>query len=155
MALPPMPYPATVVVKRTVDNRASVAFRGNRYSVNPGMGGIELTLRHRLGTTTLDVFTPADTLLVSHRLAPDGAGSMVRTEDHREALEKVILSQFSTDRPCDRKANKPPGAQALAERAKLMGAGGVTPTADLDQMAEIIGLAFPGATEVSIPEVSA
>ena len=47
---PALPYPATVEVSRTVDDRASVAFRGNRYSVAPGLGGVELILRHRLGT---------------------------------------------------------------------------------------------------------
>ncbi|MGH9083581.1 MAG: IS21 family transposase, partial [Acidimicrobiales bacterium] len=39
MALPPVPYPATVEVRRTVDGRASVAFRGNRYSTAPGLTG--------------------------------------------------------------------------------------------------------------------
>ncbi len=64
MALPPAPYPATVEVTRPVDDRASVAFRGNRYSVNPGMGGIELVVRHRLGTATVEIVTPAGMLLV-------------------------------------------------------------------------------------------
>ena len=154
MGLPPTAYPATVEVTRTVDDRASVAFRGNRYSVNPGMGGVELTLRHRLGTTTLEIVTPAGAQLVSHHLAPPGAGSMVRTPEHRGALEKVVLGQFSTARPCDRKANKPPGAEALAERAKIMGREGATPTVDLDQMAEIIALAFPGTTEVTASQVT-
>ncbi|MEJ7845024.1 MAG: hypothetical protein WKF93_05225 [Acidimicrobiales bacterium] len=154
MALPAVPYPATVEVSRVVDDRASVAFRGNRYSLNPGMGGIEVTLRHRLGTATLDIVTAAGVVLVSHPLAPPGAGSMVRTAGHRDALEAVVLSQFSTARPCDRKANKPPGAGALAERAKLMGAGGVEPSVDLDRMAEVIGLAFPGATDVAGDEMS-
>ncbi|HXH56188.1 hypothetical protein [Iamia sp.] len=154
MALPPAPYPATVEVTRTVEDRASVAFRGNRYSLTPGMGGMELVVRHRLGTATLEIFSPAGMLLVSHCLAPPGAGSMVRTPEHRGALEKVVLGQFSTARPCDRKANKPPGAAAIAERAKLLGSGGVDPTVDLDQMAEVISLAFPGTTETS-GEVSA
>jgi hypothetical protein len=154
MALPPAPYPATVEVTRTVDDRASVAFRGNRYSLTPGMGGMELVVRHRLGTATLEIFSPAGMLLVSHCLAPPGAGSMVRTPEHRGALEKVVLGQFSTARPCDRKANKPPGAAAIAERAKLLGSGGVDPTVDLDQMAEVISLAFPGTTGAS-GEVSA
>jgi transposase len=155
MALPPAPYPATVEVARVVDDRASVAFRGNRYSLNPGMGGIEVTLRHRLGTATLEIVSPAGALLVSHRLAPPGAGSMVRTPEHRGALEAVVLSQFSTAAPCDRKANRPPGAAALAERARLLGSGGVEPTVDLDRMAEVIRLAFPGATNVTDSEVSA
>ena len=72
---------------------------------------------------------------------------MVRTPAHRVALEAVVLAQFSTARPCDRKANKPPGTAALTERARLAGAG-VEPSIDLESMAEVIRLAFPGATEV-------
>lgn len=143
IALPPVPFPATVEVTRVVDDRASVAFRGNRYSLEPGMGGVEVTLRHRLGTATLEVSTPAGRLVVSHRLAPPGAGMTVRTPGHRAALEAVVLAQFSTARPCDRKANKPPGAAALAERARLLGPGGAEPRVDLADMAEVIHLAFP------------
>ena len=149
MALPPTPYPVTVEVARVVDGRASVAFRGNRYSLNPGMGGIEVRLRHRLGTATVDIVAPGGIVLVSHRLAPPGAGSMVRTPEHRAALEAVVLGQFSTARPCDRKANRPPGAAALAERAKLLGAAGAEPAVDLDRMAEVIRLAFPGAIDTA------
>jgi len=155
MALPPAPYPVTVEVARSVDATASVAFRGNRYSVWPGLGGVELTLRHRLGTATLEVVSPAGVVVVSHRLAPPGAGLMVRTPEHRAALEKVVLGQFSTERPCDRKANRPPGVAALAERARLMGPGGAEPTVDLEQMAEVIRLAFPGSTDASGSQVSA
>ena len=155
MALPPIPYPATVEVERTVDDRASVAFRGNRYSTPPGLTGMEMTLRHRLGSGALDIVTPAGVVLVSHRLAPPGAGSMVRTPEHRAALEAAVLSQFSTARPCDRKANKPPGAAALEARAKLLGAAGAEPTVDLEQMAEVIQLAFPGSRGASDGEASA
>jgi len=154
MALPALAYPATIEVIRTVDDRASVAFRGNRYSVAPGLGGVELTLRHRLGTATVTVFSPAGALMVTHRMAPAGAGAMVRTPEHRAALEAVVLSQFSTTRPCDRKANKPPGITALAERARLLGPQGAEPSVDLAAMAEVIRLAFPGTTDVS-GEVSA
>ena len=147
MALPAVPYPATIEVHKIVDDKASVAFRGNRYSVAPGLGGIEVTLRHRLGTTSLEIFSPAGIELVSHHLARAGAGAMVRTEAHRAALEAVVLSQFSTARPCDRKANKPPGEAAQAERARLLGASSTEPSVDLDAMAEIIALAFPGTTE--------
>ncbi|MHB1930685.1 MAG: terminase gpP N-terminus-related DNA-binding protein [Acidimicrobiales bacterium] len=153
MALPAAPYPATIEVHRFADDKASVAFRGNRYSVPPGMGGVDLVLRHRLGTGSLEVFSAAGIELVSHRLAQSGAGQMVRTEAHRAALEAVVLSQFSTDRPCDRKANKPPGEAAQAERARLLQRSGTEPSVDLDAMAEIIALAFPGATEAG--EVSA
>lgn len=155
MALPAAPYPATVEVTRTVDDRASVAFRGNRYSLNPGMGGIDVTLRHRVGTATVEIVSSGGQLLVSHRLAPPGAGSMVRTPEHRAALEAVVLGQFTTARPCDRKANRPPGAAALAERAKLLGSAGAEPTVDLDQLAEIVHLAFPGAVDITDDEVTA
>jgi hypothetical protein len=145
----PVPFPATLEVAAPVDHQASVAFRGNRYSVPPGLAGVTMTMRHRLGTTTLDVVSPAGVVLVTHVLAPPGSGVMVRTPAHREALEKVVLGQFTTARPCDRKANRPPGAAALAERARLLGPAGADPTVDLAGMAEIIRLAFPGATELS------
>ena len=145
--LPPVPFPATEEVSRMVDDRASVAFRGNRYSVSPGMSGVVVTVAHRLGTGTVEVFGPTGRLIVSHRLAPPGAGSMIRTEEHRALLEAVVLAQFSSARPCDRKANKPPGAAALAERARLLGRAGAEPTVDLDAIAEIIDLAFSADRE--------
>jgi hypothetical protein len=147
MALPAAPYPATIEVSRIVDDKASVAFRGNRYSVPPGMGGTELTIRHRLGTGSLEIFSSSGIELVSHALAPSGAGQMVRTEAHRVALEAVVLAQFSTARPCERKANKPPGPAALAERARLLGASVTEPSVDLASMAEIVSLSFPGAAQ--------
>lgn len=73
----------------------------------------------------------------------------MRTPGHRAALESAVLAQFSTDRPCDRKANRPPGVAALAERARLLGPGGAEPSVDLDQLAEIVRLAFPGARDTS------
>jgi hypothetical protein len=80
---------------------------------------------------------------------------MVRTPEHRTALEAVVLGQFTTARPCDRKANRPPGAAALAERAKLLGSAGAEPSVDLDQLAEVIRLAFPATSDVTGQEVPA
>jgi transposase len=154
-ALPAVPFPATIEERHIVDDRATVAFRGNRYGVNPGLAGVELTVRHRLGTATAEIFSPAGALMASHRLAPPGAGSIIRTPEQRVALEKVVLGQFSTARPCDRKANKPPGAEALAERARLLGGGGAEPSVDLDRLAEVIRLAFPGSTDASGQEMPA
>src|SRR4029453_3249091 len=87
LALPAAPYPATVEVGRPVDTDATVAFCGNRYSVPPGLIGSQLVLRHRLGTATLEVYSAAGSLLATHRLAPAGAGQLVRTPEHRTALE--------------------------------------------------------------------
>jgi transposase len=154
-ALPAAPFPATVEVTAPVDHQATVAFRGNRYSVPPGLAGTPMILRHRLGTATLDVAGPAGVVLVTHRLAPPGSGAIIRTPAHREALEKVVLGQFSSARPCDRKANRPPGAAAKAERARLLGAGSAEPTVDLEALAEVVRLAFPGTIDVSTGEVGA
>ena len=155
LALPAAPFPATVEVTAPVDHTATVAFRGNRYSVPPGLAGVTMTLRHRLGTSALEVVGPAGVVIVTHRLAPAGSGTTVRTPAHREALEKVVLGQFSSARPCDRKANRPPGAASVAERARLMGAVANEPTVDLAALAEVIRLAFPGTTDVSAGEVGA
>jgi transposase len=145
----PACYPAVIEVHATPDDKASVAFRGNRYSVPPGLGAIELTLRHRLGTASLEIFSPSGIELVSHGLARRGAGAVIRTEAHRAALEAVVLGQFTTRGPCDRKANKPPGPVALAERARLLQGSSTEPTVDLGAMAEIIALAFGKAIEES------
>jgi transposase len=138
LALPGAPYPATVTVARTVAANATVAFRGNRYSVPPGLLGVDVELRHRLGTATVDIVSPAG-LLVSHRLAPDGAGMIVRTPEHHTALEQVVLSAFTTDPPCERKGNHPPGPDALAAAARLLGAAGRDVVVDLTRYEQIAG----------------
>jgi len=58
--------------------------------------------------------------LAAHRLAPPGAGTIVRSAEQHAALERVVLSAFTTARPCDRKANRPRGAEALAAAAALL-----------------------------------
>jgi transposase len=131
LALPGASYPATICVERTVAANATVAFRGNRYSVPPGLGGATLELRHRLGSPTIEVCSVSGAPIASHRLAPAGAGMLVRSQEHRAELEAVVLSAFSTDAPCDRKANRPPGPEALAEAARLLGTEGRDPSVDL------------------------
>ena len=69
MALPWAPYPATICVERTVADNATVTFRGNRYSVPPGLSGSVFEVRHRLSTQTLEVFGASGALLGSHVLA--------------------------------------------------------------------------------------
>ena len=97
--LPAAPYPATISLTRRVGRSALVAYRGNRYSLPPGLEGAEVCVRHRL--------------------APPGAGALVRSDVHRAALEQVVLGAFTTARPCTRKANRPPGEGALAAAAAL------------------------------------
>jgi transposase len=141
LALPAAPYPATVLVSRTVGANAAVAFRGNSYSVPPGLAGAQVQCRHRLGTGTVEIYSPAGARLAAHRLAPAGAGTLVRTPEHRAELERVVLSAFTTSRPCQRKANHPPGAAARDEAARLLAGLGPEVSVDLARYAE---LAEPG-----------
>jgi DNA replication protein DnaC len=131
LGLPAAPFPATVQVSRTVADNAAVPFRGNSYSVPPGLGGQVLGLSHRLGSSTVEIASPTGEVLVSHRLAPAGAGALVRTPAHRAELERVVLSAFTTARPCERKANRPPGESARAEAAKLLSGLGSEVVVDL------------------------
>ena len=131
LALPPVAFPATIEVTRIVAPNATVAFRGNRYAVPPGLTDTTLILRHRLGSATVEIHSAAGAVLAAHRLAPAGAGTIVRSAEQHAALEAVVLSAFSTDRPCDRKANRPPGPDALAAAAALLGRDGRPVLVDL------------------------
>ena len=137
LALPAAPFPATTEVERIVADNATVAFSGNRYSVPPGLGATTLLVRHRLGSATIDVVGPSGAILVTHRLAPSGSGALVRSVEHREALEAAVLSAFTTARPCDKKANRPPGKEALEEAARLLGPIGREPVVDLSIYDEV------------------
>ena len=136
--LPIDPFPATVEVERKVTASCTVAFRGNHYSLPPGLVAQTVIVRHRLGTLELTVHSPAG-VLASHQLAPHGAGRTQRLPQHAAALERAVLAAFTTKRPCARKANRPPGpeATAAARQLALLGEGTGTPAVDLDRYAEL------------------
>jgi len=119
IVLPAAPYPATVSVTRRVGASALVAYQGNRYSLTPGLEGAEVSVRHRLGQAELEILAPSGAVVARHRLGAPGAGTLVRTDSHRAALEEVVLAAFTTARPCTRKANRPPGPGAQAAAAAL------------------------------------
>ena len=149
----PLPFPATIEQNAPVDHQASVAFRGNRYSVPPGLAGVMMTLRHRLGTVTVDVVSPAGVVLVTHRLAAGRLGDDgAHPRPSRRPREGGPRRSSSTTRPCDRKANRPPGAAALAERAKLLGPEGAEPSVDLAGHGRGDPPRLPGRVEVSAGE---
>jgi len=144
LPLPVDPFPATVEVERTVAANCTIAFRGNHYSTPPGLVGATVIASHRLSTLELRVASAAGVLLATHQLAPPGAGRTLRLAGHAAALERVVLACFTTDPPCQRKANRPPGpqAQAAARQLELLadqdqGAGEVT--VDLARYAELAG----------------
>jgi hypothetical protein len=80
--VPAAPFPAVVQAVRTVTDQALVAFRGNRYSVPPGMAGRQLVVRARLGEPFVEVATEAGVVLARHRRQRDGAGAVIRDEVH-------------------------------------------------------------------------
>ena len=119
--LPPA-FPATLTVRRVVSSQALVSFRGNRYSVPPGLAGQTVSVSHRLGEPTLDIVTSSGTVLARHRRESDGAGVLVRDTVHVTALQNAVLAAFDSAKPCHRKARRPPTAAALAEAEQLLGA---------------------------------
>ena len=135
LPLPPVPYPATVSANGPVDANASVAFGGARYSVPPGFIGTLLTVRHRLGSPTLEIVSPSGALVAVHRRASSG---LVRTPDHRASLEAAILGAFSTARPCVPKGNHPPGPAARAAAVTLRGPEAREVVVDLARYAELV-----------------
>ncbi|MGE5132980.1 MAG: Mu transposase domain-containing protein [Gemmatimonadota bacterium] len=122
--VPDVPYPAELAVTRTVTAQALVAFRGNSYSVPPGLAGATVTLTHRLGSGHLAIATASGSVIARHRRACDGSGAVVRDGGHVTALEKAVLASFSAAPPCRRKDRRPPSAAALAEAARLRGTPG-------------------------------
>jgi transposase len=132
----PAPYPATIEVDRLVAQNATVHYRGNRYSVPPGLTGSMVTVHQRLGFTRLEVRS-ANQLIATHHLAHDGAGVVVRDAAHTKELERVVLAQFTTKRPCDKKANVGISDAALVERARLLGHAGADVTVSLDDYARL------------------
>ena len=120
-AVPSAPYPAELAVLRTVSAQALVSFRGNRYSVPPGMPGAQVVVRHRLGADELRVVTATGATVAVHRRPPNGAGATVRDEGHVRALEARVLQAFTDAPRCRSKTRRPAGEASRAEAARLRG----------------------------------
>jgi hypothetical protein len=99
-------------VTRTVAPNATVAYRSNRYSIDPTLVGHEVLVRAATGGSTIDIIDPASGLLTRHRPVAPGQGALVRDGAHALALEQAVLSAFTTDKPCTRKVNRPPSPAA-------------------------------------------
>jgi transposase len=134
----PAPYPATTVVERIVTANATLHYRGNRYSVPPGLAGTTLQAHQRLGTSTLEIRSANGSLLATHHLAHDGAGMVVRDPAHAAALERVVLAQFTSQRPCDKKAHVGISDAALSHAAMLLGESGRDVRVDLEDYARLV-----------------
>ena len=124
-ALPPA-FPATVTVDRQVSAQALVHYRGNTYSVPPGLSGATVQVRHRLGTHTLDITSTGGAgggpvVLARHDRAADGAGVSVRDAGHVRALQTMVLTAFHDGPRCARKVRRPPTPAALLHAQQLRG----------------------------------
>jgi hypothetical protein len=120
-SLPLAAFPAELVVERKVSAQGLVDFRGNQYSVPPGMPGARVSVRLRLGADIVHIATPAGAVIAAHRLAPPGAGRCVRDDGHVIALEKSVLAAFTDQAPCRHKTRRPLSAAARVEAARLRG----------------------------------
>ena len=121
LVAPAEAYPAVLTVSRAVSAQALVAFRGNAYSVPPGMSGRELIVSARLGSGLVEVATEAGVVLARHRRGPDGAGAVVRDPGHVAALEAAVLAGFTDRAACRGKTRRPPSPAARTEAARLRG----------------------------------
>ena len=63
---------------------------------------------------------------------------MVRSQEQAAALEKVVLAQFTSQAPCERKGNYPPGATARAEAEKLLAGLGPEVVVDLEAYSKLV-----------------
>ncbi len=118
----PSPYPAQIVVERVVSAQALVAYAGNFYSVAPELAAARVEVRVRLGDQHVQVTDPGgQVVLAHHRLAPPGAGVMVRTDEHVHALNTAAMTAASPTVPHRAKVRIPPGADARAAADLLTG----------------------------------
>jgi len=141
---PEAPYPAVLEATPTVTDQALVPFRGNSYSVPPGLAGRVMTVRARLGEEYLEIVSPAGAILARHRRHRDGAGAVVRDEGHVAALEKVVLAGANaTAGRCKHKTRRPLSETARAQAAVLRGEPAGSPgdrvVVDLAQYAAALG----------------
>jgi transposase len=120
-ALPAAAYPALIEVERKASRSALVAFEGNHYSVPPACAARTMTVQALVGEGRLRIVSATGELVATHRRAPAGAGQLIRSAEHAALLEQAVLAAFTTEHACPRKANRPPGSDALAELARLNG----------------------------------
>lgn len=113
--VPANPYPVTLAEARTASRQALVAYRGNRYSVPPELASAQVTVCRMLGGEVIDIVTAEQITIARHRLAPDGAGAIVRDHGHIHALEQAAMAGAAAGgRPHRRKERIPPGPDARA-----------------------------------------
>lgn len=86
----------------------------------PELAAAQVTVSRVLGGDVVDIVTSSQITVARHRLAPDGAGAIVRDHGHVVALEQAAMATASAGgRPHRRKERIPPGPDALAAAEAL------------------------------------
>ena len=120
---PAAPFPAVLTVTRRVSPQALVGYAGNFYSVPPELARTTFTVAVRLGAGQLEVSTSggptSPVVLARHRLAPPGAGVMIRDHGHVLALNTAAMAAASSAAPHRPKVRIPPGPAARAAAKAL------------------------------------
>jgi hypothetical protein len=121
--VPPTPYPLLLAEPRVASRQALVGYRGNFYSVPPELAAATVTVSRLVGAPFCDIATSTGIVVARHRLAPDGAGVVVRDHGHVAALDAIALKAAASARgPHRRKERIPPGDAARAAADALRGA---------------------------------
>ena len=122
-AAPATPFPAELVATRTVSAQALVAYAGNFYSVAPELTHAVVSVRVRLGARHLEITTTGQhtvpVVIARHRLAPAGAGVMIRDHGHVLALEQAAMAASTSAAPHRAKVRIPPGPDAVVAAQAL------------------------------------
>lgn len=112
-AAPSTPPIVVTTVTRRVSAQALVSFRGSTYSVPPTQVGQQVSVTHRLGAATLAITTTGGVTVAVHPRRTDGAGAVIRAEQHVTAL--------NTAAPHRSKRRIPPGPAARQAADVLRG----------------------------------
>jgi transposase len=141
-ALPATAFPARIMVTRQASRSALVAFEGNRYSVAPGYAGRTVSVVASVGDPVLRIISGAGEVIADHHRGRAGGDQTVRSPEHARLLEAAVLAAFTTQMTCRSKVNRPPGANALTELARLRGlCEPPVPAISLERYAELAEMA--------------
>uniref|UniRef100_UPI002FC81C3B Mu transposase domain-containing protein n=1 Tax=Mycobacterium dioxanotrophicus TaxID=482462 RepID=UPI002FC81C3B len=129
-SLPTGSYPAELTEHRIVTPQALVSWRGNQYSVPPGLAGATVTVTHRLGSDTVQLTTASGAVVAAHRRAVDGSGAVVRdavtsSRSNRQCYRGSRRPGLALIRPGDRPRwpplPRPRGCVVPGERSRPEG----------------------------------
>ncbi len=121
LRVPPAAFPTMLSVTRKVTAQALVAFRGNRYSTPPELALTTVNVLWQLGSPLINIATPSGIVVARHRLAPAGAGVLIRDHGHVAALDIAAMNAATSAPPHRRKQRIPPGPTARAAAAAITG----------------------------------